>query len=63
MEGYRLAILQPHKKPQGFVFVPETQALSRHVLTDDLAQKALAHVLWGTMAYQEQLHRLPGKDE
>ncbi|MFZ2632651.1 MAG: LTA synthase family protein [Desulfosalsimonadaceae bacterium] len=59
MEGDRLAILQPHKKPQGFVCAPETQTLSRQALGDDLAQKALAHVLWGSMAYQEQLFRLP----
>lgn len=62
MEGDRLAILQPQREPQGFLFVPETQTLSRHVLTDDLAQKALAHVLWGSMAYQEQLFRLPGNE-
>jgi len=62
MEGNRLAILQPHKKPQGFVFISETQTLSRQDLDDDLAQKALAHVLWGSMAYQKQLYRLPGND-
>jgi len=36
--------------------------LSRQTLGDDLSQKALAHVLWGSMAYQEQLFRLPGQD-
>jgi len=59
MEGNLLAILQPHKKPKGFVFIRESQTLSRHDLDADLAQKALAHVLWGSMAYQEQIYRLP----
>ncbi|RJP85268.1 MAG: LTA synthase family protein [Desulfobacteraceae bacterium] len=59
MEGDLLTILQPHKKPQGFVFIRETQTLSRHDLDADLAQKALAHVLWGSLAYQEQLFQLP----
>ncbi|MDO9262766.1 MAG: LTA synthase family protein [Desulfosalsimonadaceae bacterium] len=62
MEGDQVMILQPHKEAQGFVCAPETQTLSRHVLSDDLAEKALAHVLWGSMAYQEQLYRLPGND-
>lgn len=59
MEGDQVAILQPRKKPQGFVFVPDTRSLSRQDLSNDLAQKALAHVVWGSLAYQEQLYRLP----
>lgn len=62
IEGDRVAILQPRKDAQGFVIAPGTQALSRHVLVDNLAEKALAHVLWGSMAYQEQLYRLPQND-
>lgn len=62
MEGDRVVILQPHGKPQEFVYAPETDTLSRHDLDEDLAEKAKAHVIWGSMAYQEQLHRLPEND-
>jgi phosphoglycerol transferase MdoB-like AlkP superfamily enzyme len=59
MEGDRVAILQPHKKALNFIYNRDTQTLSRDKLDDDLAQKAMAHVLWGTLAYREQLYRLP----
>lgn len=59
MEEDRVTILQPQKAPLGFVLAPETQTLSRTQLNDDLAKSALAHVLWGTLAYQEKLHRIP----
>lgn len=59
MEGQDVAILQPGKPPQGFRYDPSDNRLRPQPLRPALARRALAHALWGTLAYEQELHRLP----
>ncbi|HVJ38757.1 MAG TPA: LTA synthase family protein, partial [Stenotrophomonas sp.] len=59
MEGQDVAILQPGKAPLGFRYDPSGNRLRPHPLRPELARRALAHALWGTLAYEQELHRLP----
>ena len=59
MEGDDVVILQPRKSPQGFIYDFNNQELTPGRLKAGLAEKALATALWGSLAYQNQLYRLP----
>lgn len=59
MEGDNVVILQPRKPAQGYTYDFKSQELTKGVLQEDLAEKALAMALWGSLAYQERIYRLP----
>ncbi len=59
MKGDDVVILQPRKPPQEFTYDFNSQELTRGFLKKSLAEKALANALWGSLAYQDQLYRLP----
>ena len=61
MEGNDVAILQPRKPAQGFVYDTESQKFTKGLLKPGLSEKALATALWGSLAYQNRLYRLPYK--
>jgi phosphoglycerol transferase MdoB-like AlkP superfamily enzyme len=61
MEGGDVVVLQPRKPPQGFVYDFKNRKLTRGVLKEGLSEKALATALWGSLAYQKQLYRLPAQ--
>lgn len=58
MINNKVAILQPNKPIHYFDFDLETKALSPTKEDVGLGQKALAHALWGSIAYQNQWYRL-----
>ncbi len=57
MRGDRVVVLQPNKKPVQFRY-NGTGKLSKDSLDKELAREAIAHPLWGSMAYSQQLYRL-----
>ena len=59
MEGNDVVILQPRKPPMGFIYDAKAQTLTNKSLQPGLSGKALALALWGSLAYQQQLYRLP----
>jgi phosphoglycerol transferase MdoB-like AlkP superfamily enzyme len=61
MEGNDVAILQPRKPAQGFVYDIQSQKLTKGSLKPGLSEKALATALWGSLAYQKRLYRLPAE--
>jgi len=58
MKGDRVIVLQPEKKPVQFHY-DGIGKLSKDELDEDLAREAIAHPLWGSMAYSNQLYKLP----
>ena len=61
MEGNDVAILQPDKPAQGYRYDPATDQLQPQALRPELARRAHAHAMWGTLAYEKELYRLPAK--
>lgn len=61
MEGDDVVILQPRKPPQGFTYDAKSQKFAKGFLKPGLSEKALATALWGSLAYQNHLYRLPGR--
>ena len=60
MQGNQVTILQSGKPAAGFVYDKAHQSLLPGVeLTEAQAQEALAHVLWGDLAYENHLYALP----
>ena len=59
LRGDRMVVLQPEKSPVGFTYHKESQRLSPSALDADLAKQALAYSLWGHLAYNQRLYRLP----
>ena len=59
LRGDRMVVLQPEKAPVGFTYHKESQRLSPSALDADLAKQALAYSLWGHLAYNQRLYRLP----
>ena len=59
LRGDRMVVLQPEKAALGFNYHKESQQLSPSVLDADLAKQALAYSLWGHLAYNQRLYRLP----
>ncbi len=57
--GGDVVILQPRKPPQGFTYDFKSRELTSGSLKEGLSEKALATALWGSLAYQKQLYRLP----
>ncbi|MBU3824969.1 MAG: LTA synthase family protein [Candidatus Oceanisphaera merdipullorum] len=55
----QLVVLQPEKDPLGFSYSFETQKLSPAPLDPALLQTAKAYALWGSLAYNRGLYRLP----
>ncbi|AGH44997.1 sulfatase [Paraglaciecola psychrophila 170] len=52
MQGDEVTILQPHKTPSNFVYDLKEKTLVRTPLNQELADIALAHALWGSLAYK-----------
>ena len=61
MEGDDVVVLQPQKPAQGFTYDVKSQKLTKGLLKPGLSEKALAAALWGSLAYQNQLYRLPAE--
>lgn len=61
MEGNDVAILQPDKPARGYRYDPATDQLQPQALRPELARRAHAHAMWGTLAYEKELYRLPAK--
>ncbi len=56
MRGNRVIILQPDKQPVQFIY-DNGGKLNRDSLDQDLAREAIAHPLWGTIAYNRLLYK------
>jgi phosphoglycerol transferase MdoB-like AlkP superfamily enzyme len=54
----KLVVLQPQKAAIAYQYNFTNKTLSPTTLTESESKQALAHVLWGDLAYQEQLYRL-----
>ncbi len=63
MQGDRVVVLQPDKDPVQFHYDMVTDRQSRTDLDSDLAREALAHPLWGSMAYSRLLYRSANPDK
>ncbi len=63
MRGDRVVVLQPEKDPVQFHYDMATDKQSRTDLDPDLAREAIAYPLWGTMAYNRLLYRLPQSEK
>ena len=59
MGGDDVVILQPRKPSLGYVYDFESRELTKGILIYALSEKALANALWGSLAYQDYLYRLP----
>ncbi|WP_413472954.1 LTA synthase family protein [Shewanella baltica] len=60
MEGKDVVILQPEKAAQGFEYNEKTEQLTPYApAAATLEKKALSWALWGSLAYQQELYRLP----
>jgi len=60
MEGKDVVILQPEKAAQGFEYNEKTEQLTPYApAAAALEKKALSWALWGSLAYQQELYRLP----
>ena len=54
MKGDSVTILQPHKTPMNFTYNPTTQELTPQEENKQLTETALAHALWGSLAYNKE---------
>ena len=59
LDGEQMVVLQPEKDPLGFSYSFETQKLSPAALDPALLQTGKAYALWGSLAYNRGLYRLP----
>lgn len=60
IEGKDVVILQPEKAAQGFQYDEKTEQLTPYApAAEALEKKALSWALWGSLAYQKELYRLP----
>ena len=58
MRGNHVVVLQPDKDPVQFNYdYYGTGKQTSEALDQDLAREAIAHPLWGTMAYNKQIYR------
>ena len=57
MEGNNVAILRPNKEALEFGYTQITNKLLPKELDPELARTALAHVLWGCLAYDNQWYQ------
>ena len=59
LRGEQLVVLQPEQPPLGFKYHSQSQQITPAALDPELAKQALAYSLWGHLAYNQQLYRLP----
>lgn len=59
MQGDNVVVLQPHAPAAGFRFDPATARLSPAPIQVGMERAARATALWGSIAYDHHLHRLP----
>ena len=59
LRGEQLVVLQPEQPPLGFKYQSQSQQLTPAALDPGLAKQALAYSLWGHLAYNRHLYRLP----
>ncbi|TKB45452.1 LTA synthase family protein [Thalassotalea mangrovi] len=52
MSGNQVTILQPSKEPRHFIFDTQNRTLSPGQANPQLDEAALAHALWGSLAYE-----------
>jgi len=52
MKGNEVTILQPHKEPVNFIYDFKEKKLTPKKINPKLSEIALAHVLWGSLAYE-----------
>jgi hypothetical protein len=57
MEGNEVTILQPQKTAINFLYDFENKTLAPTLLNSDLSDNALAHALWGSLAYENAWYR------
>jgi phosphoglycerol transferase MdoB-like AlkP superfamily enzyme len=60
MEGNEVTILQPQKEPLNFVYDFNEKKLTSKQINPRLAEIALAHVLWGSLAYEKEWYSSKG---
>lgn len=58
MEKEQVAILQPSKEPMYFLYDPQNKQLVESKHNEELGEKALAHALFGSKAYEKSWYRL-----
>ncbi|MGB1198560.1 MAG: LTA synthase family protein [Thalassotalea sp.] len=58
MKNNKVVILQPQKAPLSFNFDVNKKALSKATPIKELEDIALAHALWGSLAYEKEWHTL-----
>lgn len=63
LDGEQMVVLQPEKEALGFSYSFDTQQLSPAPLDPALLQTAKAYALWGSMAYNRGLYRLPEPEQ
>lgn len=61
IKDHEVTILQPHKKPLNFIFDRQSKKLQATAANAALADIALAHALWGSLAYDKQWYRMRQK--
>lgn len=57
LRGKDLVVLQPERPPEGFVYDVATEKLTPAAQPDEMKERALGLVLWGSMAYQRSLYQ------
>ncbi|HBO38032.1 MAG TPA: hypothetical protein DD638_05165 [Pasteurellaceae bacterium] len=53
-----VAILQPHKPAEEFIYSEQTHKLTPADIPDQIKKQALAYALWGSYAYKYRLYRM-----
>ena len=61
MKGNEVTILQPQKKPMNFVYDFIEKKLAPKSINHQLSEIALAHVLWGSLAYEKEWYSSKSK--
>lgn len=59
LRGDDVVILQPDRQPEGFKYDFSAKRLTHASQSDEMKQTALSWALWGSMAYQKQLYKMP----
>ena len=59
MENNAVVILQPQKPPLSFSYDIDKNLLSPSNNNSELAEKTLAHGLWGSLAYENEWYSQP----
>jgi phosphoglycerol transferase MdoB-like AlkP superfamily enzyme len=59
MKADSVTILQPDKEPMNYKYDASSQQLISQAVDTTLAETALAHALWGSLAYKNNWYQLP----